>query len=92
MVKLPNRGLGIESLFDWAKEIVAIAILGGTVIKDVSVTTSGVSVNHGLGRVPQGAIVIKSDSADSFQVDNFTKTTFDITSGSGAAITSIWVF
>ena len=92
MIKLPSRGLGIEALFDWTKEIVAKTILDGRLMEDIDTSTTALDVNHGLGRAPRGVIVTKSSTTASYSTTAYTSTTFTITASSGTPVVSLWVF
>lgn len=90
--RLPNRIGGLDALFDWASELVDVPLLGGRLVEDVSVDTTGVVVNHRLGREPRGVLVVKNSTTASYQTDAFSKTTLTITASSGTSTVSIWVF
>jgi hypothetical protein len=95
MIKLPSRGLGIEALFDWTKEIVARVILDGRLIEDLVIDTDGastVTVDHLIGRTVRGVIVVKSSTTASYSTTAFTSTTFTITASTGNPVVSLWVF
>lgn len=74
------------------RELVAVKILTGRHIADQEVTTAGTAVFHGLGRVPLGCIVVKSDGMASFQSGDFDKSSITITSSSGTRTVSLWVY
>lgn len=74
------------------KQLTLIPILDGVLLQDVDVTTSGVTVGHGLGRVPVGCIVVKSPANVSYTTDEFTKTQLDVTCSSGSRTVNLWVF
>lgn len=88
----PNRQAGLEGLFNWAKRLVDLPLLSGRLLSDVTATTSGTVVDHKLGRAPRGVIVVKSSTTDSYQTDSFSGSSLTITSSSGDAVVSLWVF
>jgi len=88
----PNKAAGLDGLFNWVKRLVGIPFLSGRLIEDLDVTTSGLTVDHKLGRTPRGVWVVKSSTTASYQTDNFTQYSFDITSSSGTPVVSVWVF
>ena len=88
----PSQISGVPGLFSWAKDVVAIAILGGRIIKDIDASTTPLEVDHGLGRVPRGLIVVKNSTTASYATGTFTKTTFTITASTGTPTVSVWIF
>lgn len=91
-IKLPSRARGVQGVHDWAKEVIARPIIDGRLVEGEATSTSGTSVNHGLGRVPRGAIVVKSDSAILVVASAFDKDTITLTSASGTPTVSVWIF
>ena len=51
-----------DSIIRAVNPIAALALLNGTLVGPVALTTSFASVNHGLGRVYQGWIVTRSNA------------------------------
>lgn len=92
IIKLPTRGFGVSSLFDWAKEVASRAILNGRLIEDIAADTTGVVVDHKMGKVPRGAIVVKSSTSVSYSATSFNSTSFTITASAGTPTVSVWVF
>lgn len=77
---------------DRIKQLVSVQILDGVPILDISVTTTGVTVNHGLGRVPVGCIVVKSPTNVTYATTEFTKQQLIIACSSGTPTVNLWVF
>ena len=88
----PNKAAGLDGLFNWVKRLVALPLLSGRLIEDIDVDTSGVVVNHRLGRAPRGVIVVKSSTTASYQTDDFSQYSFTITASAGTPQVSVWVF
>ena len=81
----------IRSLSDRIAQIVDVPILDGQPFAGIEATTTGTEVVHGLGRTPLGAIVVRADTAATYVLDSFTKTSFTITSSSDSTV-ALWVF
>jgi hypothetical protein len=80
-----------RSLSDRIVEVTGLPLVDGQLFEEVDATTAGTSVVHGLGRTPKGAIVVRADTAATYVLDEFNKTSFDITS-SAASTVNLWVF
>jgi hypothetical protein len=66
-------------------------ILDGVLIKDLSITTSGLEIEHGLGREPQGFFV--ADSTADVRVWRVSWDSRIINlDASGSSVISVWVF
>lgn len=74
------------------KQLVAVPITTGVLLEDMDIAAAGTDVIHGLERTPVGAIVVKSDTAAAFKLDDFTRTTITVTPSTGTPIVSLWVF
>jgi hypothetical protein len=85
-------GRVLRNLDERIKQLTRIPILDGVLISDVVVTTSGVTVGHGLGRVPVGCIIVKTPANVAYTTDEFTKTQLDVTCSSGTRTVNLWVF
>lgn len=68
----------------------AVANLQGEV-KSVTLTVSPEAVSHTLGRVPAGAIVLLTDTAEDFAITDVTDTEVEVTSASGTATITLWI-
>ena len=79
-----------RSLSDRIAQIVDVPILDGQVF-DVAATTGGTEVVHGLGGTPKGAIVVRADTAATYVLASFNKTSLTITASSASTV-SLWVF
>lgn len=88
----PLRALGLDALFNWAKDVVMLPILGGRLLEGLSASATGAVNDHGLGFVPRGVIVVKSDSAVAIAAGEFTQQSITLTTSSGTATVSVWVF
>lgn len=81
----------LSTLFE---HLQTVPIVQGRLVKDVTTSTSGFEVPHGLGRTWQGFIVVKSIAdinvwANSTQTNSNRYITLD---ASAASIVSLWVF
>lgn len=76
------------------RELVGVPVVRGRLLEDVSVSSSGSTVAHGLGRTPKGAQVVKmsSETVRSFIVYNFTNKTLDLKVATGSQTVNVWVF
>lgn len=90
-MRIPVKSRGLDSIIDWAKDLVSIAILDGRLIESVEVTASDAELEHGLGRVMRGAVVVSSTVAQGYRVTSFTSLGFTISAPSPATVT-LWVF
>lgn len=83
-----------DSIRAWAESVRECDLLRGILVKDISII-SGTSkvVNHGLGRIPQGWLVVDLVSAGVPIVTrtSMTKTTITLDSTADATV-SLWVF
>lgn len=80
---------------DVAQRIGACPFLTGVLVKAQAVTTAAKSYNHGLGRRPQGCIVLNSTVATSLGIP--AAQTVDVTkqismTASAAATADLWFF
>lgn len=70
-------------------------LLGGLLLKNVSLASGSTLVNHGLGRKPEGWIVVRKraniDVWDD-QDNNVNQTTTLKLEASGAVVVDLWIF
>lgn len=90
-MRIPTKGLGIDSVIAWAKDLAAIELLGGRLLEAVEVTTTDAELEHGLGRVMRGALIVGSDVAQAYKLTEFTSLHYTISAGSESTV-SLWVF
>lgn len=84
----------LDTLLNLVNQLSEVQILNGRLIKDVTIEGSGqlTRVAHGLGRLPQGYIVVAQDANDSL-FEAAARTDKYFTFDSGATFTvSLWVF
>lgn len=69
-----------------------LPFFGGILIKDVAITTSDTTINHGLKKVPVGYLVVKKNAnAQIWDTANFNQN--NITLRASATVTAnVWVF
>ena len=82
-----------QNLLEFSRQLTRVPLLGGNLIKDVSVSTTAIELAHGLGREPVGYIVIKSSAGVTlFDSTSLTpKVTIKLTA-SASATCNIWIF
>lgn len=72
-------------------DLLGLEILNGRLIEDVEVTTSQVTVNHGLNRELKGWIVVKKNADRRVWQTDITATTLTL-DASATVTVSLWVF
>lgn len=82
----------LKSITEWSKQVAAIAILRGRLVEDIAADSSGVTVEHGLGRAPKGAFVVKISETVAYSISDFTASSLAFETRSGSATVSLWVF
>ncbi len=74
------------------RQIIDTPLINGKLLVDIRATTGGTEVLHGLGKVPNGAFVIRSTTVSSFAIYDFSKTSFYILSSTADRTVNVWVF
>lgn len=72
-------------------DLLGLEILNGRLIEDVVVTTSTVTVDHGLNRVLKGWIVVKKNADRRVWQTSITSTQLVLDSSATVTV-SLWVF
>lgn len=68
------------------------AIVAGRLIKDVQLTTTGVVINHRLGRQPEGWFVVDVDETRTVKRLDWNDRTLTLAASADGATFRIWVF
>ena len=77
----------------FSNELTTNPLLDGVLLKDIDLTTTETLVNHTLGRLPQGWIIIKKDAAqDVYESGTTLQQRFLSLTAGGAVTVSLWVF
>ncbi len=84
-----NRALG--QVVERLNRLLDIPFLDGTLLKDQALNSGANSVNHRLGRTPQGYLILKQSSAASIYGSAYADKTMTLTA-SGAVTVDVWVF
>lgn len=83
----------IKSLSRRISEITGVQLLDGVLVKDHKTnSTGGSTATHILGRVPNGAIVIRSDTDTGYKLTSFTSESFLVEARNGSPTITMWVF
>ncbi len=82
-----------ERLQEVLAPVLTSAIIDGTLLKNVELTSAVTQVAHGLGREPLGWIIVnKTANQDVWQPSNDLPRRFLNLQASGTVTVSIWVF
>jgi hypothetical protein len=78
---------------EFAQQLIGNPLLDGNLLKDIAVSVTATEFAHGLGRKPQGYIVVKASTgvtlSDSASLT--PNTTIKLTASASSTV-SIWVF
>lgn len=83
--------LMMQHIFEWADQFRQVSLVDGRLVENFEITTSGVSVEHKLGREPKGWIVVRKTADVRVWETDKSSTNLDL-DASGTATISIWVF
>jgi len=77
----------------FSDSVIKNPLLDGMLLEDIALTTTETQVNHKLGRVPNGWIIVKKNAAQDVYESGTTLTDrFLSLTAAGTVTVSLWVF